>query len=39
LPEEGFTRPWPRVIAMDPTTRARIDALFPSLGIAEAWKR
>jgi len=32
-PEEGFTRAWPRVIGMDETTRARIDALWPSLGL------
>ena len=39
LPEEGFTRPWPRVIEMDAATRARVDDVFPSLGITEAWKR
>ena len=32
-PEEGFSRAWPRVIGMDETTRARIDALWPSLGL------
>jgi 4-hydroxy-3-polyprenylbenzoate decarboxylase len=32
-PEEGFTRNWPKVIAMDGATRARVDALWPTLGI------
>jgi 4-hydroxy-3-polyprenylbenzoate decarboxylase len=32
-PEEGFTREWPSVIAMDPGTRARVDAMWPELGI------
>lgn len=33
FPEEGFTRNWPEVIEMDPETRARIDALWPTLGL------
>jgi len=33
-PEEGFARTWPSRITMDPTTRARVDALWPALGIA-----
>ena len=33
FPEEGFTRNWPEVIEMDAATRARIDALWPSLGL------
>jgi 4-hydroxy-3-polyprenylbenzoate decarboxylase len=33
LPEEGFTRNWPDRIVMDAPTRARIDALWPSLGL------
>jgi 4-hydroxy-3-polyprenylbenzoate decarboxylase len=33
LPEEGFTRNWPEVIAMDAATKARVDALWPSLGL------
>ena len=33
-PEEGFTRRWPAVIAMDAATRARVDAIWPHLGIA-----
>jgi 4-hydroxy-3-polyprenylbenzoate decarboxylase len=33
LPEEGFTRDWPKVIAMDAATRQRVDALWPRLGI------
>ncbi len=32
-PEEGFTRSWPKVIHMDDTTKQRIDAIWPSLGI------
>ena len=32
-PEEGFTRNWPKVIEMDATTKARVDALWPSLGL------
>jgi 4-hydroxy-3-polyprenylbenzoate decarboxylase len=31
--EEGFTRDWPRVIAMDDATKARVDAMWPQLGI------
>ena len=33
-PEEGFTRRWPAVITMDAATRARVDAIWPQLGIA-----
>ena len=33
-PEEGFTREWPPLIEMDEETRRRVDALWPSLGIA-----
>jgi len=32
-PEEGFTRPWPEVIEMDPRVKARVDRLWESLGI------
>ncbi len=32
-PEEGFTRAWPEVIAMDEVTKRRVDAMWPSLGI------
>lgn len=32
-PEEGFTRPWPAAITMDAATRARVDALWPHLGL------
>jgi 4-hydroxy-3-polyprenylbenzoate decarboxylase len=31
--EEGFDREWPRVIEMDAETRARVDAMWPELGI------
>jgi large subunit ribosomal protein L15 len=31
--EEGFTRDWPRLITMDDATKARVDAMWPSLGI------
>jgi 4-hydroxy-3-polyprenylbenzoate decarboxylase len=30
---EGFTRPWPQMIAMDQTTRARVDAIWKKLGL------
>ncbi len=33
-PEEGSTRVWPRVIAMDDATKAKVDALWPTLGIS-----
>ena len=33
LPEEGFTRNWPPLITMDDATRARVDQLWPSLGL------
>jgi 4-hydroxy-3-polyprenylbenzoate decarboxylase len=33
LPEEGFTRNWPELIVMDDATRARVDAMWPRLGI------
>ncbi len=32
-PEEGFTREWPKVIEMDGATKARVDALWPRLGL------
>ena len=32
-PEEGFTRNWPKLIEMDATTKARVDAMWPRLGI------
>lgn len=33
LPEEGFTRPWPEKITMDPDVRDRIDARWDELGL------
>ena len=33
LPEEGFTREWPAVIEMDETTKQKVDAMWPKLGI------
>jgi 4-hydroxy-3-polyprenylbenzoate decarboxylase len=30
---EGFTRPWPPMIGMDPSTRARVDAIWKKLGL------
>ena len=33
LKDEGFHREWPEVIAMDADTKARVDALWPALGI------
>ena len=32
-PDEGFTRAWPDRIVMDADTKARVDALWPTLGI------
>lgn len=32
-PEEGFTRDWPTVIEMDAATKARVDAMWPRLGL------
>jgi 4-hydroxy-3-polyprenylbenzoate decarboxylase len=32
-PEEGFTRAWPKVISMDDATRARVDALWLTMGL------
>jgi len=32
-PEEGFSRSWPEVIAMDPEIKERIDAIWPRLGL------
>jgi 4-hydroxy-3-polyprenylbenzoate decarboxylase len=32
-PTEGFARPWPDEILMDDATKARVDALWKSLGI------
>ncbi|MDB4908704.1 MAG: menaquinone biosynthesis decarboxylase, family [Gemmatimonadetes bacterium] len=34
LPEEGFTRDWPKVIVMDPETKQKVDARWSKLGIA-----
>jgi len=31
-PAEGFTRPWPKVIRMDPEVQRRVDALCKQLG-------
>jgi 4-hydroxy-3-polyprenylbenzoate decarboxylase len=30
---EGFTRPWPAMLTMDPEVKARVDALWKKLGI------
>jgi 4-hydroxy-3-polyprenylbenzoate decarboxylase len=32
-PEEGFTRNWPKVIEMDPATKARVDQMWSRLGL------
>ncbi len=34
FPEEGYTRQWPEVIQMDPEVKARVDALWPQLGLS-----
>ena len=33
FPEEGFTRNWPRRIEMDDATKARVDAMWSTLGL------
>jgi 4-hydroxy-3-polyprenylbenzoate decarboxylase len=33
MPEEGFARSWPKVIEMDEATKAKVDAMWASLGI------
>ena len=33
FPEEGFTRDWPKVIVMDAGTKAKVDAMWPNLGL------
>jgi 4-hydroxy-3-polyprenylbenzoate decarboxylase len=35
LPEEGFTREWPGVIAMDAETKRKVDAMWSELGLAK----
>ena len=30
---EGFTRPWPEMLRMDPTTKKKVDALWSKLGL------
>jgi 4-hydroxy-3-polyprenylbenzoate decarboxylase len=32
-PEEGYTRPWPQPVAMSAEVKARVDALWPELGL------
>jgi 4-hydroxy-3-polyprenylbenzoate decarboxylase len=32
-PSEGFNRPWPDEIKMDPEVKKRVDAIWPSLGL------
>ena len=34
-PEEGFSRNWPTVIRMDAGTKAKVDVLWPSLGLGK----
>jgi 4-hydroxy-3-polyprenylbenzoate decarboxylase len=34
-PAEGFTRPWPKEIAMDAATKSRIDAIWKNLGLGD----
>ena len=38
-PEEGFTREWPDLIAMDAGTKARVDAMWSRLGLPERTRR
>jgi len=32
-PAEGFTRPWPAMLAMEPAVKARVDAMWEKFGI------
>lgn len=32
-PSEGFTRPWPDVVKMDPAVKEKVDAIWASLGL------
>ena len=32
-PAEGFTRPWPPMLKMDPQVTAKVDAIWKKLGI------
>ena len=34
-PGEGFARPWPEAVEMTPEAKARVDALWPQLGLGE----
>jgi 4-hydroxy-3-polyprenylbenzoate decarboxylase len=36
FPEEGFTRAWPGVIAMDDATKRKVDSMWPALGLGES---
>ena len=36
-PEEGFSRHWPKLIRMDANTRAKVDAMWPRLGL-DSWR-
>ena len=33
MPEEGFTRPWPSPLTMSPEVKARVNDLWPKLGL------
>jgi 4-hydroxy-3-polyprenylbenzoate decarboxylase len=35
MPEEGFTRAWPKVIEMDEATKAKMDAVWARLGLGK----
>jgi len=30
---EGFTRPWPEMLRMDPATKAKVDAMWNKLNL------
>ncbi|MFT2721985.1 menaquinone biosynthesis decarboxylase [Deinococcus sp. A31D244] len=38
LPEEGFVRPWPPKIVMDPEVVDRVERLWNVYGLPEAWR-
>jgi len=38
-PAEGFTRPWPPMLKMDPKVTAKVDSIWKKLGIEEGGQR
>lgn len=36
-PSEGFTRPWPDEVKMDPEVKKSVDAMWQRLGLTRGW--